>query len=147
MPEDLRQTIRGILIEELTARGVSVDAAAAPAAREETIAITCDRDLAKFIKRLLKLTKNSRLRADIETGRYRFRLAQQVHQPTASAGSGQPVAAQKVVRFDSGLITEKQINSLPDDVAVVRAGISVKFTPLAMDAVRQGGIKVERLKT
>ena len=147
MSEDLRHAIRTILLEELAARGVKVDTSPSPSDREEVVTIQSDQELADFVKRLLAMTKNSGLRADLEAGRYRFRLASATLRPSALPTPRAAIAAGKVVRFDSGLITEKHINSLPDDVTVVQAGTSVKFTPLAMDAARQGGIKVERQKS
>jgi predicted ThiF/HesA family dinucleotide-utilizing enzyme len=45
------------------------------------------------------------------------------------------------------LVTEKQIHNLSDDVAVVKIGSGVRLTPLAGDAIRQAGIKIERVKT
>ena len=146
MSEHLRQTIRTLLAEELAAQGINVTPSSDPSIREEVVSIESDRELSNFVRRLLQMTKDNQLRADIEAGRYLFRLASDSRRTEISSAHGTAAAIGETVSLESGLITEKQINSLPDNVAVVKAGTKVKFTPLAMDALRAGGIKVERLK-
>lgn len=149
VPEDLRQTIRAILMEELQAQGVAAAAASPPRAREERVSIKTDAELASFVRRVLDLSRDSRGRADIESGRHVFRLHRQTGSAAASQQSFAAAASTPggVVSFDRGWITEKQINSLADGVAVVKLGGSARLTPLAKDAIRQGGIKLERTKT
>lgn len=146
MSKHLRQTIRTLLAEELAAQGINVVSSTNSSVREEVVSIESDRELSSFVRRLLQMTKDNRLRADIEAGRYLFRLARDSQLAGDSSAPGPAATIGETVRLESGLITEKQINSLPDNVTVVKAGTAVKFTPLAMDALRAGGIKVERLK-
>jgi len=147
--------IRSILVEELAAKGVpakndvKLPAGPKPDVREEVVAIQSDRDLASFVHRLLEITKNGRARADVESGRHVFRLDHRsparspihLHQGSPLRASGQTAT------FDDGLVTEKQIHSLPDDVTVVKIGSGVRITPLAGDAIRRASIKIERVKT
>ena len=147
--------IRSILIEELAEKGVlaknsvKLPAGSKPEVREEVVAIQSDRDLASFVHRLLEITKNERARADVESGRHVFRLdhgsatnlSTHFHKDFPPRASGQSAA------FDNGLVTEKQIHSLPDDVTVVKIGRGVRLTPLAGDAIRRACIKIERVKT
>lgn len=153
MSRELRQMIRSILIEELTENGVKLPADLKPEVREEVVVIQSDRDLARFVSRLLDIAKNSRARADVESGRHVFRLEhrsatkssapsrRELHRDLPPRASGQSAI------FDNGLVTEKQIHNLSDDVAVVKIGSGVRLTPLAGDAIRQAGIKIERVKT
>ena len=43
--------------------------------------------------------------------------------------------------------TEKQVRDFPVGVSVVRVGSGVCFTPLANDAMRRAGIKIEKVKS
>ena len=74
MVEHLRQVIRSILMEELAQHGIGSPSNSAPAARVEEVEINSDDDLARFVRRLLKLSKNSGAVSDIESGRHVFRL-------------------------------------------------------------------------
>jgi hypothetical protein len=153
MSRELRQMIRSILIEELAKNGVKLPADSKPEVREEVVVIQSDRDLARFVSRLLDIAKNSRARADVESGRHVFRLE---HRSATSPSTPShrelhrdlpPRASSQSATFDNGLVTEKQIHNLPDDVAVVKIGSRVRLTPLAGDAIRQAGIKIQRVKT
>ena len=141
--------IRSILIEELAKNGVKLPADSKAKVREEVVVIQSDRDLARFVSRLLDIAKNSRAHADVESGRHVFRLEHRsaTSPSTPSRRDVPPQASGQRATFDNGLVTEKQIHNLPDDVAVVKIGSRVRLTPLAGDAIRQAGIKIERVKT
>ena len=51
----------------------------------------------------------------------------------------------RATRLNGTLVTERQIRSLADDVSMVEVGKTVRFTPLASDALRQAGIKIKRV--
>ncbi len=142
MSADLRQLIREVLNEELAAfraRGVP---SPTRAKNVETVAISSDTDLGAFARRVLTLGRDAKIRGDIESGRYEFRLTREPGPSGEVAGStavsGAPAS------FDRGLITENQIKALAPGTTCVRAGKSVRFTPLARDEMRKMGIKVER---
>jgi len=149
MSQDLRQLIRGILIEELAGHGVRPAASAPPEVREEFVSIQSDSDLARFTERLLHLTRDAHSRADIEAGRLVFRLkssAGSPPRPEQRSGS-RPAAGSNTETFTTGLVTENRIHRLPAGVKLVRIGGNAVLTPLAKDAMRQAGIKIERVKT
>lgn len=149
MVQDLRQIIRDILIEELAGHGLSSAGERPPQVREELVSIESDRDLAKFVERVLHVARDDRSRADVESGRLVFRLARSGASRSSArrhpAAQVQPTG--RTQSFATGLITEKQIHRLPDDVNVISLGGSAVLTPLAKDAVRQAGIKIERTKS
>ena len=151
MTRNLRQMIRSILIEELAAQGVNVNDRSAPGIREEVVVIRSNQDLAKFVNRLLDITRDNRTRADIQSGRYLFRLDHSSGTGPRTQSHKDATALLKVTdqtaAFDQGLVTEKHIHSLPGDTALVKIGKSTRLTPLASDAARQAGIKIERVKT
>jgi len=43
-----------------------------------------------------------------------------------------------------GLVTEREIQTLPAGTSAVQAGKRVRFTPLAADALRRRGIAIRR---
>jgi len=146
--ESLRTLIRDVLAEEL--RRVRDERAGGPAVprpkvREETVAIASNADLAAFVHRLLDITKDGSARAEIEQGRWVFRLGH-----SSSGGDirrARPSAAAPVARntqFDKGLISEREIDALPEGTGAIRITRQVRLTPLARDRLRQRGIAIER---
>ncbi len=152
MVQDLRQIIRSILIEELADHGVQSAGHGGhrgPGVRQEFVSIQSDRELARFAERLLHMARDSRSRADIESGRLVFRLERPVrneHSHDRYKDTRLP-AGGRTQRFERGLITESQVHQLPDDIKVVSLGKNAVLTPLAKDAIRHAGIKIERVKT
>ena len=140
---ELRHLIREILSEELDKlQGVPT---AAPRITEEQVILRSNADLDAFVRRMMTVAQDGRLRADIEAGRHVFRLTNcnatqmQAHQPTA------PISQiHNPVRFDRGLVSERDVSSLPQDLRRIDVGKTVRFTPLARDELRRRGIKVER---
>lgn len=116
--------------------------------REEPVAIASDADLAAFVRRLLAMTGDDRTRHDIEAGRVRFRLAGRPHGVTAPHGTNAnaraATPAEQVAHLDEGFVSERQVDDLPAGTTKVVIGKSVRFTPLAMDRLRQRGITIER---
>lgn len=141
MSGDLRQTIRRLVLEELASRDPGSRTSSSP--REEMVAINSDQDLAGFVGRLIGMVKNERLRADIESGRYVFRLNRRGG-GTLSTGVAAP-AFGRTIRLQGKLVSEKQVRGLDDDIAVLEVAKDVRFTPLASDALRQAGIKIKRV--
>ncbi|MDR9394126.1 MAG: hypothetical protein RI571_07340 [Roseovarius sp.] len=146
--DDLRGLIRQILTEELAElRGESP--APRPQIREETVTLRSNADLQAFVQRILSLAQDGKARAEIEAGRHVFRLGAEpaprmdAHQPAVTSPAAPPAA----VRFDRGLVGEREVAALPDTQKSIRAAKSVRFTPLARDELRRRGIKIERDKT
>ena len=138
---ELRSLVREILAQELAAlRGGDLGA------REEAISIRDDAELAAFVRRILTISRDERARAAIEAGRHVFRLStspaapMHAHQPLAPA----PHAPPPPVRFNAGLVTEKDVAGLADGMRAVSVGRAVRFTPLARDELRRKGIRIER---
>ncbi len=149
MAEDIRQMIRSILVEEIASLDMNQSIDTKPPPREQIVSICSDRELTEFVHRLLDMARDSRTRADIEAGRLVFCLKQSsASSPTgytSRSASGSTSGGLK--QFEKGLITEKQILSMPEHVKVIKIGKSVRLTPLANDAVRQAGIKIEKVKS
>ena len=144
MQDDFRTVIRELLAEELAkVRGeMAKGSAATTDVRDEEISIATDAELDAFVKRLLALAKDDRERAEIETGRHRFRLRHGAKSdPSTTTGRPQATAA---VCFDAGLVTERDIAKLPIGLTNVQAGKRVRFTPLARDELRRRGVNIER---
>ncbi len=147
MSAELKKTIRSILIEELAAHGIDKRKLAPNNVREEFISIKSDNDLSRFVRRILDLTNNKQTRADIESGRLQFRLTNGGQSGTAQPRVVASAPKTTAVNIEHGLITEKQINHLPEGVSLIKLGKAARLTPLAQDAIRQAGISIERVKT
>jgi hypothetical protein len=114
--------------------------------REETVSIRSDADLRAFVARLLDLLKDGRSREEIEQGRWVFRLG------TASTGTteqrGAPASAAapalSTARIETGVVSERQIESLARGTSSLIVGKSVRLTPLALDRLRTLGITLKR---
>ncbi len=147
--ESLRTLIRDVLAEELRrvrSERAGESSAPRPKVREETVAIASDGDLAAFVRRLMEVTRDGAARAEIEQGRWVFRLGRTSsgdrRGPSPSAAS--PVAVK--TQFDTGLISEREIDALPEGTGAIRITTRVRLTPLARDRARQRGIAIERTK-
>ena len=149
MADKLREAIRSILREELAAQGMAAAPGAAPGIRVEEIEIDSDRDLERFVRRLLKLAGNGSAISDIENGRHRFTLRKRAPTGPLPNTSGSPGRARGTgsMTIERGLVTERQVRKFPDDVSMVRLGSNVRLTPLAGDAMRRAGIKIEKVKS
>lgn len=144
---DLRSLIREVLQEEL-AQMRAGGPPAAPQIREETVSLRSSADLQAFVRRVMALAQDGKARADIEAGRHVFRLGAA---PAAPADAFQPrtpspAAAPAAIRFDRGLVTEREVAALPDGQRAIQVAKTVRFTPLARDELRRRGIKIERAK-
>lgn len=146
----LRQLIREVLADELgqlrRESGAFAQTAPKPQIREETVEIRSSADLMAFTQRLLEIAKDGRARREIESGRWIFRLAggsadamrQTAYPGTHSASAGD------AVRFDHGLVSERQVDAIPADTERLVLGKRVRLTPLARDRIRQRAIRIER---
>jgi len=167
---DLRTIIREVLSEELQALRSTMDGIGLGVSRE-VIPIAGDCDLNAFAKRLLSLADDPTKRADIMSGRLQFTLQpgstsgfqhlpatvtpapspSMVMAPSPSSipepisrpqGSVSSNCVRQVV--ETGLMTEKHVERLPQETRAVTLGASVKLTPLARDELSRRNIKIER---
>jgi hypothetical protein len=157
---DLRSMIREVLAEEL--RALKATGGGSANVQRETVAIASDHDLDAFARRIVQLAADPSKRDAILSGRHVFSLAAApapvAHYvpanyyapppppPLAPIAHSAPAPAASVARqsFSKGLMTEKDVEALPDGTRVVTVGKSVRFTPLASDELRRLNIKIER---
>jgi hypothetical protein len=140
----IRSLIREVLAEEL--QRLSRERGGAPKApklqvREEVVKVGSDAELAAFVAHLLDITRDGDARRDIEQGRWVFRLGRGQGTDRSAAAP-----AERSVRIEAGMVTERHVDALPEQTTVLLAGKSVRFTPLARDRLRQRGIGIERTK-
>ena len=142
--DSVRAIIREVLVEELQRikTGSATGAAPRPQVREERVSIASDADLAAFVTRLLDLTRDGQARREIEDQRHVFRLAAGSARVERAASPARPVV--HAARIDKGLVSERQIDSLPPGTSQLVIGKSVRLTPLARDRTRARGINLER---
>jgi hypothetical protein len=137
-PEEIRSIIREVFAEEIANLK-------RPPVKEERVVIASDSDLARFVKRLLELANDAGLRREIAEGRHVFRLGNGSAASEPARHAATPAAPQvRPVRFESGLVTERQIEALADGTRQISVAKDVRFTPLARDRLRSRGIAVER---
>ena len=153
--------IREVLAEEL--------ARLRAGRREEWVRIADDADLAAFARQVLAMGEDRGARDAFESGGLVFRLGQGAGDSAGSAGAGggrvpggredaTPAASPPrtapggdpeggVKTLDGGLLSERQVASLPRGTSRVRLGRDVRMTPLARDRLRRRGITIERTES
>ena len=147
----IREMVRDALAEEMrNLRGVGQIRAEQGVprrkVREEAVSIRSDADLRAFVARLLEILKDGRSREEIEQGQWVFRLG------AAPAGTnehrGMPISAgapaSSAARIETGVVSERQIESLTPGTTSLTVGKSVRLTPLALDRLRTLGISLKR---
>jgi hypothetical protein len=159
MSADIRALVRDVLAEELgNLRRAGIIAPAHAAARrqvrEEMVAIRSDAELRAFVARLLEILKDGRAREEIEQGRWVFRLGDPAAGGSFSGalehrGAQLPAAAPTAAfaRIERGVVSERQIETLPAGTTCLVIGKSVRLTPLALDRLRALGIALKRTDT
>ena len=145
-PDELRQLVREALREVLPGPPAGSPGSTAPpqdgpvytvrdgVAEVETVSLRTDAELAAFITRLLHLLENPARRADLRTGRLRFRLA-----PGGAAGSARPSR-----RVGKGAVTEAVVRDAARAGARLVLGRGAVLTPLARDRARAMGVEIEK---
>jgi hypothetical protein len=153
----IRLMIRQALAEELgklRRDGLLAGSVRQQQRREEVVSIRSDSELAAFVQRLADILKDGKSRQEIETGRWVFRLGNpeargetgaSLDRRGAVPSAAAPAAA--VARIDRGVLSERQIEALPEGTTRLSVGRSVRLTPLALDRLRQRGITLERSTT
>lgn len=120
--------------------------------REEIVSIRSDADLRAFVARLLDILNDGRSREEIEQGRWVFRLgspaaggslSNMLEQRGAPVSAAAPPSA-SFARIERGVVSERQIEGLPQGTTSLVVGKSVRLTPLALDRLRVLGIALKR---
>ncbi len=143
MDSEIRSLIRQVLAEELSKLRPATNAPP----REEAVSLENDEDLARFVRRLMRMGADPATRQAVEDGRLTFRLAKgssggrSVSAAPRAVGQPAPAASQ---RIDKGFVSERQVDALPPGTKVLQVGKAVRFTPLGRDRLRQRGIAIER---
>lgn len=142
---DLRMLVREFLAAEVEKMK---NDNRAPWQREEIVSLSNSTELQAFVKRIIAIAGDSALKKDIETGKHVFKLAQQCTKPIEAHQPYAPPPGQMTpVRLEGGIITEREIQSLPENLTNLSVGGTAKFTPLAADEILRRNIKVERAKS
>ena len=113
----------------------------------ETVDLSTDENLAAFVARLLDLEPERR--AELRSGRKRFRLAAQAASPArpappqaGPAGGGR--AGSPVRRVDTGAVTERMVSAAAQAGERLVLGRSAVLTPLARNRARATGVEIEK---
>lgn len=150
--DDLRSLIREVLTQELRAIR---SAAGGGNITREAIALNSDADLGAFVRRLLDMAQDPAKRADLLAGRHLFTLDRPApaytppprsYAPPPQAAPSQPTPPAPAARqaLAKTLLTERDVDALPQGTAVVTIAKSARLTPLARDELRRRNIKIER---
>lgn len=103
--------------------------------RVEKVRITTDAELDVFARHLLTLFENPKNRADLRTGRLRFRL-----QGTgALRGTDGPVR-----RVERGAVTERTVRAVAGTGERLVLARGAVLTPLARESARALGVEIEK---
>jgi len=142
----IQSLIREVLAEELAKLKPSGPAEGA-GARQETVAIASSADLQAFAASVAERAADPAFRADVAAGRHQFQFAGPGSDlPSAEPGRQSAPAPPDSGTVSHGMVTERHIDRLPNDMRTLQVGRSVRLTPLARDRARQRGIKIERLE-
>ncbi len=167
---DLRHMIREILTDEIQALRASMGSALQVPVVREPVAVSSDYELNAFARHMISIADNPAQRAEFLTGRLQFTMnagrsvASQYIPPTVAPATAppmvtapapsstprpmpslQPAGATGVRQtFDKGILTEKDVERLPQETRALTLGQTVRLTPLANDELRRRNIKIER---
>ena len=138
--EGLRALIREVIRDQLGALRATESV--------ETVDLSTDDDLDKFVARLLALDEAER--EDLRAGRKRFRLAPReltrssgLDCAIGTVGSGEPVRS-GVRRVERGAVTEGMVRDAARAGERLVLGRGAVLTPLAKDRARASGVEIEK---
>lgn len=144
--EDLRSLVRELLSEELNKINKKNNDNLNDL-REEQVVIDNSKHLNSFVHRILDLSKDRKIVTEIMEGKYIFKLSNQHQMLNSSSDSdiGNTINNfSRSINFLKGLITERDIISVGENVSTITIGKFVRITPLAMDEIKKRSIKIER---
>ena len=142
--EDLRSLVRELLSEELNKINKKNNDNLNDL-REEQVVIDNSKHLNSFVHRILDLSKDRKIVTEIMEGKYIFKLSNQHQMLNSSSDIGNTINnSSRSINFLKGLITERDIISVGENVSIITIGKFVRITPLAMDEIKKRSIKIER---
>ena len=142
--EDLRSLVRELLSEELN-KVNKKNSDSINDLREENVVIDNSKHLNSFVRRILDLSKDRKIVTEIMEGKYIFKLSNDHQRFTNTSDIGNTINnSARSINFLKGLITERDIMSVGENVSTITIGKFVRITPLAMDEIKKRSIKIER---
>ena len=142
--EDLRSLVRELLSEELK-KVNKKNSDSINDLREEKVVIDNSKHLNNFVRRILDLSKDRKIVTEIMEGKYIFKLSNDHQRFTSTSDIGNTINnSARSINFLKGLITERDIMSVGENVSTITIGKFVRITPLAMDEIKKRSIKIER---
>ena len=142
--EDLRSLVRELLSEELN-KVNNKNRDSINDLREEKVVIDNSKHLNSFVRRILDLSKDRKIVNEIMEGKYIFKLSNDHQRFTNTSDIGNTINnSARSINFLKGLITERDIMSVGENVSTITIGKFVRITPLAMDEIKKRSIKIER---
>ena len=142
--EDLRSLVRELLSEELN-KVNKKNSDSINDFREEKVVIDNSKHLNNFVRRILDLSKDRKIVTEIMEGKYIFKLSNDHQRFTDTSDIGNTINnSAGSINFLKGLITERDIMSVGENVSTITIGKFVRITPLAMDEIKKRSIKIER---
>ena len=142
--EDLRSLVRELLSEELN-KVNKKNSDSINDLREEKVVIDNSKHLNSFVRRILDLSKDRKIVTEIMEGKYIFKLSNDHQRFTNTSDIGNTINnSAGSINFLKGLITERDIMSVGENVSKITIGKFVRITPLAMDEIKKRSIKIER---
>ena len=142
--EDLRSLVRELLSEELN-KVNNKNRDSINDLREEKVVIDNSKHLNSFVRRILDLSKDRKIVTEIMEGKYIFKLSNDHQRFTNTSDIGNTINnSAGSINFLKGLITERDIMSVGENVSTITIGKFVRITPLAMDEIKKRSIKIER---
>ena len=142
--EDLRSLVRELLSEELN-KVNQKNSDSINDLREEKVVIDNSKHLNSFVRRILDLSKDRKIVTEIMEGKYIFKLSNDHQRFTDTSDIGNTINnSAGSINFLKGLITERDIMSVGENVSTITIGKFVRITPLAMDEIKKRSIKIER---
>lgn len=142
--EDLRSLVRELLSEELN-KVNKKNSDSINDFREEKVVIDNSKHLNNFVRRILDLSKDRKIVTEIMEGKYIFKLSNDHQRFTNTSDIGNTINnSAGSINFLKGLITERDIMSVGENVSTITIGKFVRITPLAMDEIKKRSIKIER---
>ena len=142
--EDLRSLVRELLSEELN-KVNKKNSDSINDLREEKVVIDNSKHLNSFVRRILDLSKDRKIVTEIMEGKYIFKLSNDHQRFTNTSDIGNTINnSAGSINFLKGLITERDIVSVGENVSTITIGKFVRITPLAMDEIKKRSIKIER---
>ena len=142
--EDLRSLVRELLSEELK-KVNKKNSDSINDLREEKVVIDNSKHLNSFVRRILDLSKDRKIVTEIMEGKYIFKLSNDHQRFTNTSDIGNTINnSARSINFLKGLITERDIMSVGENISTITIGKFVRITPLAMDEIKKRSIKIER---